>query len=66
RHTYTYSTGHSPVVTEPTTTPALISLSMGERTGSRVFQWVWPYVRFGGSKAVCQGASDVKQSSVHW
>ncbi|KAK1847461.1 hypothetical protein CCHR01_09923 [Colletotrichum chrysophilum] len=39
---------------------------MGERTGSRVFQWVWPYVRFGGSKAVCQGASDVKQPSVHW
>ncbi|KAH9226092.1 hypothetical protein K456DRAFT_1904016 [Colletotrichum gloeosporioides 23] len=40
----TYNTGHSPVVTDPTTTPALIGLSMGERTGSRVFQWVWSYV----------------------
>ncbi|KAK1854939.1 hypothetical protein CCHR01_02363 [Colletotrichum chrysophilum] len=40
----TYNTGHSPVVTDPTTTPALTGLSMGERTGSRVFQWVWSYV----------------------
>ncbi|KAK1976987.1 hypothetical protein LZ30DRAFT_602322, partial [Colletotrichum cereale] len=31
-------------VTDPTTNPALIGLSMGERTGSRVFQWVWSYV----------------------
>ncbi|KAH9229410.1 hypothetical protein K456DRAFT_1804917, partial [Colletotrichum gloeosporioides 23] len=41
----TYNTGHSPVVTDPTTTPALTSLSMGERTGSRVLQWVWSYVK---------------------
>ncbi|UQC75932.1 uncharacterized protein CLUP02_17441 [Colletotrichum lupini] len=32
---------YSLVVTDPTTNPALIGLSMGERTGSRVFQWVW-------------------------
>jgi hypothetical protein len=40
----TYNTGYSLVVTDPTTNPALIGLSMGERTGSRVFQWVWSYV----------------------
>ncbi|KAK2006479.1 hypothetical protein LZ32DRAFT_651763 [Colletotrichum eremochloae] len=34
-------TMYSLVVTDPTTNPALIGLSMGERTGSRVFQWVW-------------------------
>jgi hypothetical protein len=33
----TYNTGDSLVVTHPTTNPALLSLSMGERTGSRVF-----------------------------
>ncbi|KAH7366883.1 hypothetical protein B0T11DRAFT_274324 [Plectosphaerella cucumerina] len=38
------NTGHSLVVTDPTTTPALIGLTMGERTGSRIFQWVWSYV----------------------
>ncbi|KAK1701495.1 hypothetical protein BDP55DRAFT_625708 [Colletotrichum godetiae] len=35
----TYNTRYSLVVTDPTTDPALIGLSMGERTGSRVFQW---------------------------
>ncbi|UQC80725.1 uncharacterized protein CLUP02_06210 [Colletotrichum lupini] len=40
----TYNTRYSLVVTDPTTNPALIGLSMGERTGSRVFQWVWSYV----------------------
>ena len=38
------NTGYSLVVTDPTTNPALIGLSMGERTGSRVLQWVWSYV----------------------
>ena len=33
----TYNTGDSLVVTDPTTDPAVASLSMGERTGSRVF-----------------------------
>ncbi|KAK2016234.1 hypothetical protein LZ32DRAFT_615573 [Colletotrichum eremochloae] len=37
----TYNTRYSLVVTDPTTNPALTGLSMGERTGSRVFQWVW-------------------------
>ncbi|KAH7216643.1 hypothetical protein BKA60DRAFT_70433 [Fusarium oxysporum] len=32
----TYNSGDSLVVTDPTTNPPLISLSMGERTGSRV------------------------------
>ncbi|KAK2062052.1 hypothetical protein LY76DRAFT_506685, partial [Colletotrichum caudatum] len=40
----TYNTRYSLVVTDPTTNPALIGLSMGERTGSRVLQWVWSYV----------------------
>ncbi|KAK0375247.1 hypothetical protein CLIM01_07375 [Colletotrichum limetticola] len=40
----TCNTGHSPVVSDPTTTPALTSLSIGERTGSRVLQWVWSHV----------------------
>ena len=40
----TYNTRDSLVVTDPTTSLALIGLSMGERTGSRVFQWVWSYV----------------------
>ncbi|KAK1968520.1 hypothetical protein LY78DRAFT_421613 [Colletotrichum sublineola] len=44
----TYNTRYSLVVTDPTTNPALTGLSMGERTGSRVFQWVWSYV------VVCQ------------
>ena len=40
----TYNTRDSLVVTDPTTSLALTGLSMGERTGSRVLQWVWSYV----------------------
>ena len=40
----TYNTGDSLVVTDPTTSPAVSSLSRGERTGSRVFYCVWSYV----------------------
>ncbi|KAK0644563.1 hypothetical protein B0T16DRAFT_331301, partial [Cercophora newfieldiana] len=29
---------------DPTNDLALTGLSMGERTGSRVLQWVWSYV----------------------
>ena len=39
-----YNTGDSPVVTDPTTSPALSGLTRGERTGSRAFQMVWSYV----------------------
>ncbi len=42
--TKTYNTGYSLVVTDPTTNPALTGLSRGERTGSRVLQWIWSYV----------------------
>ena len=42
----TYNTRDSLVVTHPTTSLALICLSMGERTGSRVLKWVWSYVVF--------------------
>ncbi|AEO66112.1 uncharacterized protein THITE_2044549, partial [Thermothielavioides terrestris NRRL 8126] len=40
----TYSTGDSLVVTDPTTNPAVGSLSRGERTGSRVLYHLWPCV----------------------
>ena len=42
--TKTYNTEDSLVVTDPTTSSALTSLSRGERTGSRVFLWIWSYV----------------------
>src|SRR3569833_680682 len=40
----TNNTGYSLVVTDPTTNPALTGLTRGERTGSRIFQWVWSFV----------------------
>ena len=40
----TYNTEDSQVVTDPSTNSALSSLSMGERTGSRVFWKLWSYV----------------------
>ncbi|KAK1962280.1 hypothetical protein LY78DRAFT_586920, partial [Colletotrichum sublineola] len=53
----TYNTRYSLVVTDPTTNPALTGLSMGERTGSRVFQWVWSYVMVCDSEMVYIGTS---------
>ena len=44
----TYNTMDSLVVTDPTTSLALTGLSMGERTGSRIFQWVWSYMAYLG------------------
>ncbi|KAK4136883.1 hypothetical protein BT67DRAFT_193538 [Trichocladium antarcticum] len=40
----TYNTRDSPVVTHLSTGLALTGLSRGERTGSRIFLWVWSYV----------------------
>ena len=40
----TYNTEDSQVVTDPSTNSALSSLSMGERTGSRVLWKLWSYV----------------------
>ena len=40
----TYNTRDSLVVTDPTTDLAVTGLTMGERTGSRVFQYLWSYV----------------------
>ncbi|KAF4982324.1 hypothetical protein FZEAL_2023 [Fusarium zealandicum] len=37
----TYNTGYSLVVTDPTTNPALRSLTLGERTGPRIFCELW-------------------------
>ena len=44
REKKTNNTGYSLVVTDPTTNPALTGLTRGERTGSRIFQWVWSFV----------------------
>ncbi|KAK0743706.1 hypothetical protein B0T18DRAFT_328386, partial [Schizothecium vesticola] len=46
----TYNTRDSLVVTDPTTSLAVAGLSMGERTGSRVFQCLWSYVTVGCEK----------------
>ena len=46
KKTKTYSTRDSLVVTHPTTSLVIRGLSMGERTGSRVFHYLWPYVVF--------------------
>ena len=43
----TYNTGDSLVVTDPTTSPAVAGLSMGERTGSRILRHLWSYVDVG-------------------
>ncbi|KAL2186836.1 hypothetical protein L209DRAFT_802856, partial [Thermothelomyces heterothallicus CBS 203.75] len=40
----TYNTEDSPVVTDLSTSSAVSSLSMGERTGSRIFYCLWSYV----------------------
>ena len=40
----TYNTWASLVVTDPTTDQAVTGLSMGERTGSRIPQYLWSYV----------------------
>ena len=40
----TYNTRDSLVVTDPTTSLAVSSLSRGERTGSRVLYCLWSYV----------------------
>ncbi|KAF4783304.1 cytochrome P450 [Colletotrichum scovillei] len=53
----TYNTRYSLIVTDSTTDLALIGLSMGERTGSRILRWVWSYVlvsRWEFSCIVCE------------
>ncbi|KAJ9130279.1 hypothetical protein NKR19_g9955 [Coniochaeta hoffmannii] len=44
RSAKTYNIRDSPVVTHPSTSLTITSLSMGERTGSRVFWYLWSYV----------------------
>ncbi|AEO59258.1 hypothetical protein MYCTH_2064829, partial [Thermothelomyces thermophilus ATCC 42464] len=44
KETKTYNTGDSPVVTDLSTNPAISSLTLGERTGSRIFYCLWSYV----------------------
>lgn len=48
--TKTYNTGDSPVATDLGTNPALSSLTMGERTGSRIFWKAWSYVLSPGAE----------------
>ncbi|OIW22274.1 hypothetical protein CONLIGDRAFT_587530, partial [Coniochaeta ligniaria NRRL 30616] len=50
----TYNTRDSPVVTHPSTSLAIICLSMGERTGSRAFRYLWSYVEEEGGRLVYQ------------
>ena len=45
----TYNSRCSLVVTDPTTNLPVGSLSMGERTGSRIFYRLWSYVQELGS-----------------
>ena len=40
----TYNSRYSLVVTDPATNQPLSGLTLGERTGSRIFHWVWSYV----------------------
>ncbi|PTB48389.1 hypothetical protein M431DRAFT_53100, partial [Trichoderma harzianum CBS 226.95] len=40
----TYNSRCSLMVTHSTTNLPLISLTLGERTGPRIFQWIWSYV----------------------
>ena len=48
----TYNTGDSPVVTHLSTSPAISSLSRAERTGCRVFYYLWSYVLILCSKSL--------------
>lgn len=43
----TYNTKDSLVVTDPANSSAVSSLTRRERTGSRVFYCLWPYVMVG-------------------
>ncbi|EHK43560.1 hypothetical protein TRIATDRAFT_202499, partial [Trichoderma atroviride IMI 206040] len=40
----TYNSRCSLMVTHSTTNLPLIGLTLGEQTGSRIFQWIWSYV----------------------
>ena len=59
----TYNTRDSLVVTDPTTSLALTGLSMGERTGSRVLQWVWSYVTDSATHTSDRGRPVVQPSN---
>ncbi|KAJ9148216.1 hypothetical protein NKR19_g5980 [Coniochaeta hoffmannii] len=52
----TYNTRDSPVVTHPSTSLAIVCLSMGERTGSRVLRHLWSPC--GSSAATTEVAKD--------
>ncbi|KAK2053094.1 hypothetical protein LY76DRAFT_525337, partial [Colletotrichum caudatum] len=58
----TYNTKDSLVVTDPATSSALIGLSVGERTGSRIFRWVWSYV----TDKYVRKAYVVEQRDLRW
>ena len=54
----TYNTRDSLVVTDPTTSLAVAGLSMGEQTGSRIFQCLWSYVEIEREKTGLRGGSE--------
>ncbi|KAI3548821.1 hypothetical protein CSPX01_02844 [Colletotrichum filicis] len=39
---------------------------MGERTGSRIFQWVWSYVLGSGHRDIVQGIQDNAHNCLTW
>jgi hypothetical protein len=54
----TYNVRDSPVVTHPSTNLTVTGFSMGERTGSRIFQYLWSYVmNLGFDLLICDPSS---------
>src|ERR1700761_5441841 len=56
----TYSSGDSLVVTHPTTSPPIHSLSISEQTGTGVFCDLWPYATEIGDKVYYYCISSAK------
>ena len=60
----TYNSRCSPVVTHLTTNLPLIGLTLGEQTGSRIFQWIWSYVT--RRRLVCDYNHGLTTYNTHW
>ncbi|WJG36128.1 uncharacterized protein FOBCDRAFT_298389 [Fusarium oxysporum Fo47] len=60
----TYNSGDSLVVTDPTTNPPVSGLTMGERTGSRIFHYLWSYL-YSGKGRCGQRMSAVFEFACH-
>ncbi|KAK0630574.1 hypothetical protein B0T17DRAFT_486290, partial [Bombardia bombarda] len=51
----TYNTRDSLVVTDPTTSLAISGLSRAERTGCRIFHYLWSYVTGWAGRVILEG-----------